>query len=87
VAASKLDPRTLRAAKEIGRRIQAAREAAGVSQGNLAAKIGMTRGNYARIERGAMNVTLDSLLRIAAGLGMTWTFDLRPMRKGRRREP
>jgi transcriptional regulator with XRE-family HTH domain len=83
VPTPKLDARTRRAAKEIGRRIQAARIAADISQKTLAEKIGMTRGNYARIEHGRMNVTIDSLLRIAAGLGMKLSFDLRPGRKGR----
>jgi transcriptional regulator with XRE-family HTH domain len=83
VVAPKLDARTRRAAEEIGRRIQAARVAADISQETLAEKIGMTRGNYARIEQGRMNVTLDSLLRIAAGLGMKLTFDLSQRRKGR----
>ena len=68
---------------EIGRRIQAARVAADISQETLAEKIGMTRGNYARIEQGRMNVALDSLLRIAAGLGMKLSFNLSPRRKGR----
>jgi transcriptional regulator with XRE-family HTH domain len=72
----KLEPRTRRAAIEIGRRIRAARLASGVSQETLAGKIGMTRGNYARIEQGRTNVTLDTLLRIAAGLGMKLTFGL-----------
>lgn len=67
---AKLDARTRRAAREIGRRIRAAREAGGVSQEKLATKIGMTRSNYARIERGATNVTIETLVRIARGLGL-----------------
>lgn len=80
---AKLDSRTKRAAAEIGRRIRAAREAADLSQEALAAKAGMTRGNYVRIERGRTNVTLDSLLRIGRGLGMTLMFDLAPATKRR----
>ncbi|MGH7294856.1 MAG: helix-turn-helix domain-containing protein [Polyangiaceae bacterium] len=72
----KLDPHTRRAAIEIGLRIQAAREAAALSQETLATKIGMTRGNYSRIEQGRTNVTLDTLLRIARGLRLRWTFSL-----------
>lgn len=68
--AAKLDPRTKRAVREIGRRIKSVREEAGLSQEKLAAKIGMTRSNYARIERGATNVTIDTLIRIAKGLGV-----------------
>jgi transcriptional regulator with XRE-family HTH domain len=66
----KLDPRTRRAAREMGGQIRAARLAAGISQEALAAKIGMTRGNFARVEQGRTNVTLDTLLRIARGLGI-----------------
>jgi HTH-type transcriptional regulator/antitoxin HipB len=67
---AKLDARTGRAAAAIGQQLRQSRIAAGVSQEALAAKIGMTRGNYARIEAGLSNVTLESLLRIAAGLGV-----------------
>lgn len=68
--AAKLDPRTKRAVREIGRRIKTAREEACLSQEKLAATIGMTRSNYARIERGATNVTIETLVRIAKGLGV-----------------
>jgi transcriptional regulator with XRE-family HTH domain len=82
----KLDPGTRRAAVAIGERIRAARLAAEVSQETLAAKIGMTRGNYSRIEAGLTNVTLDSLLRIAKGLGITLTVDFEsPSASGPRR--
>lgn len=67
---SKLSPRTRRAAASIGKRIREVRLGAEVSQETLAAKIGMTRGNFARIEQGRTNVTLDTLLRIADGLGV-----------------
>ncbi|MBX3210748.1 MAG: helix-turn-helix transcriptional regulator [Labilithrix sp.] len=67
---SKLSPRTGRLAAEIGEQLRAARLAAEVSQEALAEKIGMTRGNYARIEQGRTNVTIDTLLRIADGLGV-----------------
>ena len=82
--ATKLDARTRRAALMIGRRIQAARLAADVSQETLAAKIGMTRGNFARIEQGRTNVTLDSLIRIAEGLGMKLLLDVQARRNSHR---
>jgi transcriptional regulator with XRE-family HTH domain len=69
-----LDPKTRRAAVEIGRRIHDARLAADLSQEALAKKARMTRGNLARIEQGRTNVTLDSLLRIAGGLGLDLAF-------------
>ncbi len=67
---TKLDPRTEQVAGEIGRRLRRAREAGGLSQATLAEKIGMTRGNLARIEAGRTNVTVESLVRIAGGVGL-----------------
>jgi len=81
----KLDPRTKRAAAEIGRRIRTVRLAANISQEALAAMIGMTRGNYARIEQGRTNVTLDTLLRIARGLGSELVVDVTVKAKPKRR--
>lgn len=77
----KLEPRTRRAAEEIGRSLRDARLAADVSQERLAAKIGMTRGNLARIEQGQTNVTLDSILRIATGLELKMSVTFRHRRK------
>jgi transcriptional regulator with XRE-family HTH domain len=71
--ATKLNTRTRRTVVEIGKRIRAAREAADISQEMFAARIGMTRTNYARIEHGRTNVTIDSLVRIASGLGLDLT--------------
>jgi len=50
--------------------MKAARVEARLSQEKLAAKIDMTRCNYARIERGSTNVTIETLLRIARGIGV-----------------
>ncbi|RYG15268.1 XRE family transcriptional regulator [bacterium] len=66
----------------MGEQIRTARLAADVSQEALAEKIGMTRTNYARIEGGRTNVTLDSLLRIADGLGVELSIEVsRPKAK------
>ena len=75
MVAQKLDPRTKRAARELGRRMRAARREIGLSQEKLATKIGMTRSNYARLEQGTSNVTLDTLRRIADGLGAELAID------------
>lgn len=79
---TKLDPRTRRAAAEVGRRMRKARLAAELSQEALATRSGMSRTNYARVEAGLTNVTLDTLLRIARGLGIELTVRFRkPARK------
>lgn len=71
-------PRTRRAVLTIGKAIKAAREQAGVSQAALAAKIGMSRTNFARVEHGKTNVTIDTLVRIAAGLGLDLRVEFAP---------
>jgi transcriptional regulator with XRE-family HTH domain len=53
-------------------RIRAAREAAGLSQGKLAAKAGLSRPSLANIEAGRQTITLRQLGAIAASL------DVRP---------
>jgi transcriptional regulator with XRE-family HTH domain len=73
--------------QEIGAMIRAAREEAEISQATLAATIGMARENYLRIEKGRANVTVETLVRIAAGLDLTLSVALdaayapRPRRK------
>lgn len=66
----KLDPDTQAASERIGEKLRKARLKAGLSQEALAQKAKMTRTSYARIEKGLTNVTIDSLVRIAEGLGM-----------------
>lgn len=65
-----LDPAVRAASEEIGEKLKEARLKAGLSQKTLAERIGMTRTSYARIEKGQTNVTVDSLVRIAEGLGL-----------------
>jgi transcriptional regulator with XRE-family HTH domain len=79
---TKLELRTRRAAARIGKQLRSARLEARLSQQSLAEKIGMTRTNYARLEQGRTNVTLETLLRIADGLGLDLRVELvdRPRR-------
>lgn len=50
--------------------MRVARLSRGLSQEALAKRIGMTRTNYARLEKGQTNITIDSLVRIAQGLDL-----------------
>lgn len=52
------------ALRTLGSRIQELRRAAGETQESLAARLGMLPSNYARIEQGRQNVTIDTLIRI-----------------------
>lgn len=54
---------------EIAYQILQLRNKAGVSQVELARRIGTTQGNIARIESGKQNFTTEILVRIARALG------------------
>ena len=77
---SKFDNRTREALQEIGVAIRVARREVGMSQEQLAETISMGRENLGKIERAEINVTVDTLVRIAAGLGMTLSVGLVPRR-------
>jgi transcriptional regulator with XRE-family HTH domain len=64
-----MDSATLQ--KRLGSAVRAQREALGHSQESFADAIAMHRAYYSAIERGERNVTLTTLGRITAGLGIT----------------
>lgn len=49
-----------------------------MSQRDVARALDMTQPQVARLERGDVNPTMDTLMRVAAGLGMEFTIDVRP---------
>lgn len=61
--------------KRIGSRILAARMAAGWSQQELAEKAGLKQRQISQMENGKLNMTIDTLGRVAAALGVR-THDL-----------
>jgi transcriptional regulator with XRE-family HTH domain len=54
---------------EIGKLVRATRGRAKISQAKLAEEIGMARENIIRLEMGRANLTIETLVRIASGLG------------------
>ncbi|MEU5716543.1 helix-turn-helix transcriptional regulator [Streptomyces sp. NPDC020403] len=54
----------------IGEHIRTARQAAGLTQEQVALRIGMDRATYNRIEQGHSSPLLDSLILIADALGV-----------------
>jgi transcriptional regulator with XRE-family HTH domain len=76
----KVDASTRRKLAEIGEFVRVARERTRMSQEALAEKIQMRRENVIRIEKGRANVTVDTLVRVASGLGL----ELRVMFRRRR---
>lgn len=57
--------------KELGKRIKAARLAAGMTQEQLAERINLSNGHCAHVERGTTKVSLSALVNIANALGTT----------------
>lgn len=62
--------------QEIIARLVEARLEKGISQSELARMIGTQRSNISRLESGAQNPSLDTVLKIAAAMGMTASFTL-----------
>jgi transcriptional regulator with XRE-family HTH domain len=85
---SKVDERTKEALEGIAATIRKARQAAGLTQAQLAESISMGRENYAKIERAEVNVTVDTLVRIGdgLGLGLVVSFSHQPKAKDRSSE-
>lgn len=50
--------------------IRSTREQRGYSQKVFAARVGLDRSNYGAIERGECNVTVDTVVKVATGLGV-----------------
>jgi len=57
-------------AERLGTVIRTYRQATQLSQVRFADRIDMHRAYYSAIERGEKNITLDTLLRVADGLGV-----------------
>jgi transcriptional regulator with XRE-family HTH domain len=56
--------------RAIGAAVRALRETQGSTQEAFALKAGLDRSYYGAIERGEFNVTVDTLVTIAEGLGV-----------------
>lgn len=68
-------------AKAIGMRIRSARKARGWTLAEAAGHAGLTYQHLQKIETGGLNVTLLTLIRIAAGFGVPLSaFFVEPMR-------
>ena len=65
-------------AAEVGERIRGARESAGLSQRQLAQRMGTSQAAIARLEAGGVAATLTTLHRAALALELELTVELRP---------
>jgi ribosome-binding protein aMBF1 (putative translation factor) len=65
-----------RLALDVGEQVREAREAAGLSQRELARRMGTSQAAVARLEAGGTGATLTTLQRVAAALGLKITVEL-----------
>ena len=70
----------------LARQLKQLREAAGMTQVDLAKKIGTKQPGIARVERGLATPSLEMLFKIGSALGMSVTVVFRP-RKSAARKP
>ena len=54
--------------KNFGEMLRSKRKDAGYSQESFAAYVGIERGNYGKIERGAVNIKLETLYKLVNAL-------------------
>jgi transcriptional regulator with XRE-family HTH domain len=66
-----MPPKRSKANQALARAIRTTREQRGYSQEAFAARAGLDRANYGAIERGECNVTVDTIVKIAGGLGVS----------------
>jgi transcriptional regulator with XRE-family HTH domain len=59
--------------KEFGELLRLKRKAAGYSQESFAAYVGIERGNYGKMERGLVNIKLETLYKITNALDCEFT--------------
>jgi ribosome-binding protein aMBF1 (putative translation factor) len=72
--------REARESFELAERVRQARERLGVTQAELAVRIGSTQPAIARLEAGGVSPSLVTLRRIAAALGLELVVELRARR-------
>lgn len=71
--------------KELGEALRAARAAAGMTQTQIAARLGIPFQNISRLENGAQEAMLSTINKIVRACGWEVVITFRP-RKGRGRE-
>ncbi len=67
-----------RLALEVGERVRDAREVAGLSQRELAARMGTSQAAVARLEAGGTGATITTLQKVASALDLTVSIELTP---------
>jgi transcriptional regulator with XRE-family HTH domain len=64
---------------QFGKMLRSKRESSGYSQEDFATLVGIERGNYGKMERGLVNIRLETLYKIAIALDCEFE-DIMPSR-------
>jgi len=67
--------------KEFGEMLREKRKVAGFSQESFAAYVGIERGNYGKMERGLVNIKLETLYKLANALNCEFSEIMPPRLK------
>lgn len=78
-----MDSAARRLLRSMGQRLAALRRERGMRQADVAEAVGMLPSNYARIEQGRQNVTIETLVRIGRALDVE-VRDMLPARPAKR---
>jgi transcriptional regulator with XRE-family HTH domain len=70
---------TMKSMIDFSASLASARRLAGISQAELAAKVGTSQSAIARLEQGGGNPTLDSIARVAFALGFEVKLSIQPI--------
>ena len=70
----------MRLAFDVGEKIRDARERAGLSERELATRMGTSQATVARLEAGGVGVTLTTLQKVVTALDLNVTVELSPAR-------
>jgi transcriptional regulator with XRE-family HTH domain len=67
--------------KEFGEMLRSKRKAAGYSQESFSAYVGIERGNYGKMERGLVNIKLETLYKLTNALNCEFEEIMPPILK------
>ena len=82
-----MDPYAVHAAEQLPALLKAFRKAAGLTQGEVAARLGVTQQTLSALERNAQRVSADRLLHLLGILGVDMVLQEKPASPGNESQP
>ena len=82
-----MSPYTVRTAEQLPALLKAFRKQAGLTQGQLATRLGMTQQTLSALERNAQKVSAERLLHLLGILGVDMVLQEKPASPGNESQP